>query len=500
MTAYSLHIVSPTKMLIPEGFSRNELESALTFVDKKIEFQIQRLQNSRFMAQKLGPKGLQAAIEDLRRQQKRCLLFTDEQGKFFTYPALAHKFQTWFPDRNITVETNLQYPESELIPWKKPPYKEMRPYQKEALGLLLDARHAGVEIATGLGKSFIILNITKQLGLKTVIMTPSISIAKQIHAEFLEAFGSRYVGAFFDSKKESKKKFVISVAASLARVDKTSEHYKELSKAAVFIADESHMCPAKTLEDVCHDLVGAAPYRFFFSGTQLRSDGLGLLLEAITGPIVTRMSVRDGVEQGFLSKPKFFMIQTKSSSPFSSNDANDMTRQHLLYNPNVCKLAADIANKAVSLDEQTLILIDEIEQFAHLLPLLKHKVGFAHGGVTSNNSENIPKEYHQSDPNELVEKFNAGELPILIGTSCISTGTDIRSVKTIIFLMGGKSEVQIRQSVGRGTRLAPNKDSFKFFDFDVSNIDIMHRHAISRSEIYDNIYGPVKTVNLGSAT
>jgi superfamily II DNA or RNA helicase len=187
------------------------------------------------------------------------------------------------------------------------------------------------------------------------------------------------------------------------------------------------------------------------------------------------------------------MMKTKSTSQFSSNDANEMTRQHFFYNPNVNKLAAEVANRAVSvLKHQVLILVDEFEQFAHLLPHLKHEVKFAHGGVTSANADLLPKEFHQSEPNELVEKFNNLEFPILVGTSCISTGTDIRSVKTIIFLMAGKSETQIRQSVGRGTRLFADKTEFNFFDFDVENVEITHRHAAERARICEDIYGPVR--------
>jgi hypothetical protein len=63
--------------------------------------------------------------------------------------------------------------------------------------------------------------------------------------------------------------------------------WEKLSKAQVFIADESHMTPAKTLQEVCFGLLKHAPYRFFFSATQMRGDGLGLLLEGIVGKIVS---------------------------------------------------------------------------------------------------------------------------------------------------------------------------------------------------------------------
>jgi superfamily II DNA or RNA helicase len=372
---------------------------------------------------------------------------------------------------------------------------------EEHFGFTLDKDHLYltdtflVTHNTGLGKSIALMNVAKRLGQKTVVMTPSVSIARQIYDEFVENFGTRYVGAFFDSKKQSDKKFVISVAASLAKVSQEgakNPHYENLASATVFIADESHTCPAKTLEDVCHGLLADAPYRFFFSGTQLRGDGLGLLLEAITGPIVYRMTLREGVEQGFLSKPVFNMVTVNSSGYVRSKDPNDITREALYYNPAVNKVAANIANKCVSLlKHPVLILVDEFEQFAHLLPHLKHRVAFAHGGVTAQNANLIPKEYHKSDPNELVRQFNNLEIPILVGTSCISTGTDIRSVKDIIFLMGGKSETQIRQAIGRGTRLFEGKTDFKFWDFDVVNVDLVHKHAMQRAAIYDSVYGPV---------
>jgi superfamily II DNA or RNA helicase len=219
-------------------------------------------------------------------------------------------------------------------------------------------------------------------------------------------------------------------------------------------------------------------------------------LEGITGPIVFRMSVREGIDQGYLAKPLFKVVRVKSASGYNSRDVNNMTRKHLLYNPAVNKAAGELANKAVDLlGHSVLILVDEIEQFSHLLPHLKHPAKFAHGGVTKDNKGSLPPEYHDSDPAALVEEFNAGKLPVLVGTSCISTGTDIRAVKTMIYLMGGKSEIQVKQAVGRCTRKVPGKDNCMVIDFDVVNIESQHRHAQTRKLIYEDIYGPVAEID-----
>ncbi len=328
-------------------------------------------------------------------------------------------------------------------------------------------------------------------------MAPSVSIAGQILDDFTTHFGSRYVGQFFDGKKKHDKLFTVCVAQSLTKVEKDSPAWNALSKAEVFIADESHLCPAKTLSEVCFGLVANAPYRFFFSGTQLRNDGLGILLDAITGKTVYRMSVQEGVDQGFLAKPIFRMVRMDSNIQFSSGDANENTRAHVYYNPQVNANAADIINRSVSLLQRPcLVLVDELEQFGHLLPLLRFEARYAHGGASGSVLDKVPVAHRKSDPKKLVEQFNRGEFPILVGTSCIATGTDIKAAKTIVYLRGGKSEIELRQSIGRGTRIVPGKDDFVMFDFAIDNVPMLAKHALARKKIYNSVFPSYQEVRL----
>jgi superfamily II DNA or RNA helicase len=65
----------------------------------------------------------------------------------------------------------------------------------------------------------------------------------------------------------------------------------------------------------------------------------------------------------------------------------------------------------------------------------------------------------------------------------------------MIYLMGGKSEIQVKQAVGRCTRKVPGKDNCMVIDFDVVNIESQHRHAQTRKLIYEDIYGPVAEID-----
>lgn len=488
-------INTPTTVRLEKQFTEEELDrlkKLLTYTSRSAIFQYNKFRHSKWFLRKHGQEAFNERLEQLNKLKTKCLLRYDAKG-LYTYSGLVPLLQKEFPD--IPVINNIQYPEPKGIPWERVPKHELRYYQEETKKRFLETKHCGCEIGTGLGKSFVILNLCKELGLKTVVMAPSTNIAKQLYDDLVYYLGKKYVGFYGGGRKQSTKLIVVGIDDSLTRVEPNTPHWENLSRAQVFIADESHLTPAETLHKVCMELLANAPYRFFFSGTQTRNDGSELVLQGIVGPIVYKMTVQEGVEQGFLAKPEFFIVKTTSDSAFISDDPNEMTRKHFFYNDRVNRAAADIANKTVlGLNEQVVILIDEIEQFNFITPYLRVPAAFAHGPITPPQKKILPKQYHDSDPSKLVEEFNNGIHKLLIGTSCISTGTDIRTVKTIILIQSGKSEIKFKQAVGRGTRRVEGKDSVKIFDFDVTNVEVLHRHSRERSFIYTDIYNSVRYV------
>lgn len=496
---------SPTKLVIDVPSDKlGRLKSALTFRSKKAQFDLQRFRNGyagRAFLTKYGDEAWREKIQEMQDAVKVCLLKTDEVGIHYTHPGLIPHVQQVLGTQ--AVKSTVVYPPARAIPWDRAPEFKTREYQETAVQKLLEGRHAAVEIGTGLGKSHIAALLLKRLGLNAVVMAPTTNIANQLFREFTTRFGKKYVGMWGDGKKHLGKRITVGIAAGLSLVKPGTDAWDHLSKAQIFIADESHMCPAETLARVCLGLCANSPYRFFFSGTQTRNDGAELLLQGITGPIVYEMTVAEGVDQGFLSKPHFFMHYLESADRFRNRDVIEMTRAHFLYNPAVNAKAAQIANMSVkSLQHQVLILVDEVEQITHLLPHLRFEFGFAHAPLTADQKKKLPEMYHKSDPDELVARFNREELSILIGTSCINTGTDIRPVKTMINLQAGKSPIKFPQSVGRGTRRPPGKTWFNYHDFAVKirglsiSEDPAMRQAFGRAALYKSIYPTVQWVDM----
>lgn len=502
--ACAVRVVSPTVARLPPLDSTQllTLKANLEYTDEKVNYEYKKHKNNTYFINRYGYEAWNNRLQELKAQIKKSLLFEDDQGHW-VYSGLARKVAGLL---GCSYHVLVQYPEAEgwQFKWnKQPPYKPF-PFQTDSKEALIESLHAGVEIGTGLGKSFIIELLIKHYGLKTVVMCPSLDIAKKFYEECLEFFGPKKVGFFGDGKKVTNKLITIGISASLTRVEPGTPAWKDLSAAQVFIADESHQCPAATLVKVCFGLMAGAPYRFFMSATQMRGDGLDLVLDAITGPIVYRKTVREGIDEGYLAKLQFMMINTSTDSSYEDGDPNEMTRVHLFYNDRVLRLAASIANQSVAAGCQVLILIEELEQFTKLFPYLTASVKFAHGGVSKENRDKLAAEFHDSDPTLFVKQFNDEQFKILVGTSCITTGTDIKANEVTINLCGGKSEIQVMQGPsGRSTRLFTFKDGRKktqctVIDFDVVNNEVTHRHSLVRRQIYDATYGTTQTVSYGN--
>lgn len=486
-------LVSPTRLdVIFEKEDPLEVQKFLSYKNKSISYELSRLDsNYEWVVRKVGVQGYHEQRNFLLAEEIKTLLFKDHRT-YWTYVGMLPRLQEKY---SVKLYGEIDFPLKKTLLWNQKPIHSLRPFQQEAIETLLTAKQGGVEIATGLGKTLIALHIVKQLGLSTVILTPSLSIAEQFYRQFLECFGSRYVGGYFGKFKNGKKLITVTVAQSLRKIDSSHSSFSKFSTKKILIADESHMYATKTLAQLCFGLFKNIPYRFFFSATQMRNDGTDLLLESITGKILMNMDVQQGVELGFLAKPEFYLFQIPSERWFDSKDPNELTREHLYYNPLVNQKAVQCAERFLSQGKSVLILIDEIKQFQKLYSSLRHhKPLFAYGSTYNEALTYLPKEYSQSNTTELVAQFNAGHRKLLIGTSCISQGTDLPAVNAIIYLQGNKSEIMVKQAVGRGTRKTEGKDSFHYIDFDVYTNPLTHQHALERKRIYESIYGTVNQI------
>lgn len=495
-----LIITHPSKAYIEATSDEiDRLRQDLTFTNTSIAHDIKRLYNNHWFRSKNKEKW-EEAIEDMKKRVKRTLVFVDGTTSF------VHPGSIPYLNSGIQIENRLAYPVPKKVAWKKPLPFTLHPYQEESWQRLLEVKHGNVELCTGSGKSAILLKLCRETGFRTAIVAPSRSIFNELLEKFEHHFGKNMVGTFGSGKKKLDKRFTICIGDSLANIKPDTEEWAFFSGLDMLCVDESHTWGAETLENICYGVLADIPYRLFFSGTQTRGDGTEKLLQSIIGKTVHKLTTKQAVDGGYICPHDYRIIEIESSNPnYGSQDVLDMKRVHFLKNRNICAFVAKLANAEATVKRrQTLVLVEELEQISMLLPLLRVPTAIAHSEKKVDRLLELG--IIKVDPDESVEKFNKGEALVLIGTSCISTGTNIYPTHNTVNWAGGASEIRTKQgAIGRSVRLGKQnpwadkcspKDKATIWDFNVYDCYVMARHLEERLTYYQESGSEIRSIKL----
>lgn len=475
-----MEYVTPALIRLPE--MTDEVASFLTYQDTSVGFQLRKVKrNYRWAAS--DPEGYAARVAELEGSKEQCMV---RDGNL-TYSGLARELCDRF---GWQMPPPFRLPSCGMVPWSTVP-PPMRPYQAEAVEVAIRERHCAICLPTGSGKSRIITQLCKELGVKTVITAPLAAVVDQLYRELLQCFGRSRVGKYGDGRKDHDKLFTVAVAQSLVGLEPGDDAFESFRTARAAISDEAHTLPAETFERVYVDLLQLAPWRISTTATHMRTNGSHVKLLGLTGPVAYQRTYEELANSGYLAKMKFFVREVDGVGT-TSDDPKRETRQQLYTNPRVIHSAASMASSAVQkANQQVLILVEEFKQIGLLAGQLQVPFAVAHGGVNADNSKYVPEQFRKCNVEEEVRKFNSGETRCLIGTSAVSTGVDLRPVGCLIYLQGGISGIKVRQALGRGTRVCPGKDKCLVVDFSVSGSKTMERHLKERVKIYQE-YGEVR--------
>lgn len=497
-------ILTPSKALI-ESASPDEMEAlakALKYVNTSAQYLLRKHYNNRWFRQK-NPEGWKFRLEELKKDVNRSLVFTDSDGRGFIRPGSIPYIRD---DIKVETESLIHYPTPKAIPWAKPLPFELYPYQKEGVEKLVAARHANVELCTGAGKLSIILKLCRDTGFRCAVVVPSRSIFNEQLEKFDTHLGRGQVGRFGDGKKVLDKRITVCIGDSICNVKPGTREFEFFSRLDMLISDESHTFGSETLEKICHGVLAGIPYRFFLSGTQCRGDGGDKLLQSIIGETVGTLSTADAVRGGYVCPHDYRIVEVESSNPsYSSPEPLEEKRIHFLRNRNIANFIAKLANaEAKVFGRQTLVLVDETSQIAMLAPLLTVPYAIAHSETKKERLGELG--ISKVDTAESVDQFNRNEAKVLIGTSCIATGTNIYPCHNTMNWQGGSSEVKTRQgAVGRSVRFGhqnPYADRCQLkprsiiWDFDVRGNETLSRHLDQRVEYYEQSGAEIKRIKL----
>lgn len=413
----------------------------------------------------------------------------DEKGHYMRPASISY-----ITGVEYTVENKIEYPDLSPLPWINEPEFTPYPYQYESIKKLIEIGHGNVALPTGCGKSFILLYLARVIGKSIVVVTPSKAIFRELLVEFQHMLGKSNVGGYGDGLKDIKKPITIAIGKSITMLKKDTPQWDFFAEKQALLVDESHTWGAEGLESIAHGVLADAPRRFFMSATQTRGDGTIRLLQSIIGKTVVEMSIEEAIRKKYLCPLKFYVKQLRSlstaanRSPIESGrktrlndrDPLDCKRRHFLYNTEIAKFYAQIANAMWKVEgESTIILVEELSQIQMLVGLLDVPFGYIHSGSKKDAAK---WGLEKVDLTTEIERFNKGEIKVLIGTKAIATGTNMYPIFNMCNWIGGSSEILTKQGpMGRCTRWMKQKYAkfhkpkthAKIWDVDVSGIQIL---------------------------
>jgi superfamily II DNA or RNA helicase len=250
-------------------------------------------------------------------------------------------------------------------------------------------------------------------------------------------------------------------------------------------------------------------YRFGLSGTIPKRGTVNRLsLMSAMGPLVTQVKANYLQEEGHIAKCKVLQIHMDYATDaqkeaFSSLSKNPYDRQKLFtleqnfINQSDKRLdfVCNVIKKSTS---NSLVLFHKIAYGERLYKKLREitdkKIYYVDGSVNADIREEFKKRMEKNDDVIIVASY---------GT--FSTGISIKNIHNIFFTESFKSEVIIRQSIGRGLRKHASKDTVKIYDFiddfryktdDHDWLNYIYRHGMSRRTIYKEEKFPFDVQNI----
>lgn len=359
-----------------------------------------------------------------------------------------------------------------ILRWNNAPW-DPRYYQKEMIAAGLKAGRGVFEAAVGTGKSLVMANIIKETSVNSLVIVPSRGLSGQLYNDFKNWFGFGNV-QLLDAEKIRKittvRPISIVTVQSLASLKKNGEFASFAKKIDAIHGDEIHHSGAASYTNLLEDL-DHVYYRFGYTGTFLRNDNKTLEMWGFLSNRLYSYPAHQAIAEGFLT-PIEAHVHVLAGKPHMNYQTE--YDNHYCSNPDLLAKVADICMGNHS--DQILILVAKKDKCGLIIHEYLKTLGVENAYISGDNSK--------EEINGTIQAFNDKQVRVLIGSSVIGEGIDVRSADHLIMCQGGKSEITMVQAAGRLVRLYPGKLTGYLHDFRFVGSNYMEKHIEDRIETY----------------
>jgi len=348
--------------------------------------------------------------------------------------------------------------------------KELRPYQEEAVETIINEKIGMISLPTGSGKTLCAAELIRRINMKTLFIVNKKSLAVQTKKELENMLG---VDIGMIGMGINNPKFItVGLIQTINKNIKSFDSY--LSSIGMCVIDECHGSASLSYRKLSYRLKNTK-YRIGLSATTFRTDEKDMNMTAMLGDVVIKIGAMELIDKDYLADTiiNFIEYDVPENEIILMNERaktgliNETEQYHSLYKEFIVEnnmrnaMICDLVNKYK--DKKILIVTKAVD----------------HGKILSDmiGCDFIYGDTPISERNDLLDKFNKGDIDKLIGSiQVFGEGINIPSMDILINAAANSSDVRSIQTIGRVMRKTDTKKVGMYIDF----IDSFHkffRHA-----------------------
>jgi DNA repair protein RadD len=326
---------------------------------------------------------------------------------------------------------------------------EARPYQALAVEMVRNSYKSGHKapllcLSTGLGKtifSVMIIKLMVEQGKRLIFIAHRRSLVLQT-AEVFRRNGIDadviMAGHPFEDRHPVT---VCSVDTLLSRHSKNLSIGVCLERADLICWDECHVYTGIARAEFYAGLLARGKLMLGMTATPCRPDGSGL--GTMFDDLIIPITMREGIEAGYLLQPRYFsgaradLSKVRSKEDYNQGDLGKVYGEKTLIGKvyENWKLHAEGTSTVIFTPtcDTAAMLCDEFN---------------SHGVKT----EYVDAKTASDDRQRIFKRVQSGETTVLCNVGIVSVGVDIPAIQTVVFATATKSIVKVMQGVGRGMR------------------------------------------------
>ena len=356
-------------------------------------------------------------------------------------------------------------------------------YQYDAVDRLVKYGNMVSMLATGSGKSYVAELAFARICRPTLFLTTRNLLMYQMKDRFEKDFGFS-VGVIgdgnfgLDGDKTKLGMFNVAMVQTLqerlsppaprASAEKKAEKKaiieqtkRLLAKFEFIILEEAHESSSNGYYEICQHCKNAS-YRLALTATPFMKENeeANMRLMAVSGPIGIRVTEKTLIDRGILARPYFKFIHLQHRPKYLQRRTKwaQAYRLGIVENEERNQLIVEEAVKAKQHGLSVMCLVLH-KDHGRLLEKMMSNAGLRAAFIFG---ENNAKQRQQQ-----LNNLKNNEIDVLIGSTILDVGVDVPAVGMVILAGAGKTQVALRQRIGRGLRAKKNGPNVCFVvDFD----------------------------------